>query len=266
MAVLVIALDATQNYAPLLTCMQCLLKYRIIPRSGVGWSDFVLKSWCPIEHKMSKRKRSSNKQASPARSGVSLPGALPLRLWQGSNNRPCRLLCLLSFCKWRIHIGRQRASDEKRSYRDPRTACTNFGAPAEADDYWPVTNTSFWIEWRLWGMNPTGYHVTNLILHIVEALLIWIILRKLSIPGAFLAAIDLRRASGERGVGGLDRAAEKHDGDVVLPVVDSVVFESCMPTASVRIDNPQFSDRCERDNTYSSFMPSSVHPFTSGTG
>ena len=38
-------------------------------------------------------------------------------------------------------------------------------------------------------MNPTGYHVTNLILHIVEALLIWLILRKLSIPGAFLAAL-----------------------------------------------------------------------------
>ena len=38
-------------------------------------------------------------------------------------------------------------------------------------------------------MNSTGYHVTNLILHIAEALLIWLILRKLSIPGAFLAAM-----------------------------------------------------------------------------
>ena len=34
-----------------------------------------------------------------------------------------------------------------------------------------------------------GYHVTSLILHIVEALLVWLILRKLSIPGAFLAAM-----------------------------------------------------------------------------
>ncbi len=59
----------------------------------------------------------------------------------------------------------------------------------ESLDYWPVTNTSFWIEWRLWEMNPTGYHVTNMLLHIVEALLIWVILRKLSIPGAFLAAM-----------------------------------------------------------------------------
>ena len=64
-----------------------------------------------------------------------------------------------------------------------------FWCTTKADDYWPVTNSTFWIEWRLWGMNSTGYHVTNLILHIVEALLIWIILRKLSIPGAFLAAL-----------------------------------------------------------------------------
>jgi tetratricopeptide (TPR) repeat protein len=60
---------------------------------------------------------------------------------------------------------------------------------AKAYDYWPATNTSLWIEWRLWGMHPSGYHVTNLILHIIEALLIWLILRKLSIPGAFLAAL-----------------------------------------------------------------------------
>ena len=56
-------------------------------------------------------------------------------------------------------------------------------------DYWPVTNTTFWIEWRLWEMNSAGYHVTNFILHIAETLLIWMILRKLSIPGAFLAAM-----------------------------------------------------------------------------
>ncbi len=64
-----------------------------------------------------------------------------------------------------------------------------FWCTTEAADYWPVTNSTFWIEWRLWEMNSTGYHLTNLILHIAEALLIWIILRKLSIPGGFLAAL-----------------------------------------------------------------------------
>jgi tetratricopeptide (TPR) repeat protein len=64
-----------------------------------------------------------------------------------------------------------------------------FWSTTDAMDYWPATNTTFWLEWRLWGMSTTGYHLTNLILHILESLLIWIILRKLSIPGAFLAAM-----------------------------------------------------------------------------
>jgi protein O-mannosyl-transferase len=59
----------------------------------------------------------------------------------------------------------------------------------EAIDYWPATNTMFWIEWRLWGASASGYHVTNVILHIAESLLIWVILRRLSIPGAFLAGM-----------------------------------------------------------------------------
>lgn len=64
-----------------------------------------------------------------------------------------------------------------------------FWFTAEAYDYWPVSNTTLWLEWRLWGMNPTGYHVTNLLVHIATACLIWSVLLQLSIPGAFLAAL-----------------------------------------------------------------------------
>ncbi len=64
-----------------------------------------------------------------------------------------------------------------------------FWFTTEPTDYWPVTNTSFWLEWRLWGTNTTGYHVTNLLLHLAAVFLIWKILRTLAIPGAFLAAL-----------------------------------------------------------------------------
>ena len=59
----------------------------------------------------------------------------------------------------------------------------------EPIDYWPVTNTSFWIEWRLWCMNPTGYHITNMLLHAAGCLMVWAVLKKLNVPGAFFAAL-----------------------------------------------------------------------------
>src|SRR5581483_8433825 len=38
-------------------------------------------------------------------------------------------------------------------------------------------------------MDPTGYHVTNLLIHVANTVLFWSILRRLSIPGAWLAAL-----------------------------------------------------------------------------
>ena len=64
-----------------------------------------------------------------------------------------------------------------------------FWITSQAQDYWPISNATLWGEWRLWEMNPAGYRVSNLLLHVVESLLVWIALRKISVPGAFLAAL-----------------------------------------------------------------------------
>jgi Tfp pilus assembly protein PilF len=64
-----------------------------------------------------------------------------------------------------------------------------FWCTREPTDYWPVSNSTFWLEWRIWGATPNGYHVTNLILHVVDSVLVWMLLRNLGIPGAYLAAL-----------------------------------------------------------------------------
>src|SRR5437588_2958490 len=56
-------------------------------------------------------------------------------------------------------------------------------------DYFPLTNTVFWIEHHLFGNNATGYHALNILLQAANALLLWRILLRLKIPGAFLAGL-----------------------------------------------------------------------------
>ena len=37
--------------------------------------------------------------------------------------------------------------------------------------YWPLVYTSFWLEHRLWGLQPAGYHAVNILLHVLNCLL-----------------------------------------------------------------------------------------------
>ena len=54
--------------------------------------------------------------------------------------------------------------------------------------YWPVVYTMFRVEHLLWGLDPVGYHVVNVVLHAANTMLIYALLRRLTVPGAWVAA------------------------------------------------------------------------------
>lgn len=54
--------------------------------------------------------------------------------------------------------------------------------------YYPVLHSAFWLEHRLWGDAPLGYHLVNLLQHAANACLFALVLRRLAVPGAWFAA------------------------------------------------------------------------------
>ena len=62
---------------------------------------------------------------------------------------------------------------------------TEVGATQQ---YYPLLHTAFWVQHRLWGDTTLGYHLVNILLHAGAAWFLFLILRRLGIPGAPLAA------------------------------------------------------------------------------
>jgi protein O-mannosyl-transferase len=59
--------------------------------------------------------------------------------------------------------------------------------PGATCQYYPLTFTGFWIGYHLWGLNTPGYHLMNVLLHGLAAVLLWQVLARLKVRGAALA-------------------------------------------------------------------------------
>ena len=60
--------------------------------------------------------------------------------------------------------------------------------PTALQQYYPLTGTSFWLDYHFWKLWTMPYHVENVVLHLISVLLFWKLLQKLQVPGAWLAA------------------------------------------------------------------------------
>jgi protein O-mannosyl-transferase len=60
--------------------------------------------------------------------------------------------------------------------------------PSALPQYYPLVHTTFWIEYHLVGLHPLLYHLDNILLHVIAAILLWRALARLGVPAPWLAA------------------------------------------------------------------------------
>jgi tetratricopeptide (TPR) repeat protein len=59
---------------------------------------------------------------------------------------------------------------------------------AEGGNYHPVAWTFLWVQHHVWGGSTAGYHGASILLHACNCVVLWFVLRRLHVPGAWLAA------------------------------------------------------------------------------
>lgn len=60
--------------------------------------------------------------------------------------------------------------------------------PSTSPQYYPVAFTALWMEHKIFGLNPVGFHTVNVLLHAASACLLYLLLRRMQSPVALVAA------------------------------------------------------------------------------
>jgi protein O-mannosyl-transferase len=77
---------------------------------------------------------------------------------------------------------------ENRAIRSWNGLATIWFDRRATPQYYPLAHTTFWVEYKLWGLNPRGYHLVNVVMHAAVTTMLWRLFVRLEIPGAWVAA------------------------------------------------------------------------------
>jgi hypothetical protein len=72
---------------------------------------------------------------------------------------------------------------------DPGGLWYAWFAPSNLIDYFPLTVSLEWLEWQFWPNDTFCFHLTNVILHVCSALLVWRLLDKLGFRLAWVGGL-----------------------------------------------------------------------------
>lgn len=72
---------------------------------------------------------------------------------------------------------------------DPDRLWKIWFQPGSFTEYYPIESTVGLIQWNLWHNDTFGYHLTNILLHLVSALLVWRLLSKFGLRLAWLGGL-----------------------------------------------------------------------------
>lgn len=73
--------------------------------------------------------------------------------------------------------------------QDPTGLWKIWFQPGALIDYYPIKASVQWMQWNLWHEHTFGYHLTNLLLHLLSAFLVWRLLSKFGLPLAWFGGL-----------------------------------------------------------------------------
>ena len=72
---------------------------------------------------------------------------------------------------------------------DPARLWKAWFQPGSFIEYYPIEQCVQWVQWQLWHNDTFGYHLTNIILHGISALLVWRLFSKFGLRLAWLGGL-----------------------------------------------------------------------------